>query len=377
MMKNIKEYIERTAEETKELLFELCAIPSPSGNEGARAEFCRDWFFKNGAKQAFIDSALNVVLPIGCDGDKPIIVIMAHTDTVFPDLEPFSVTVDGDIASCPGIGDDTASLSVMMILARYFNEHADTDKYGLMFVCDSGEEGLGNLKGVRKIVSDYGDRIACLISIDGTAKTICNLAVGSTRYKIVFKTEGGHSFANFGNKNAIAEMSAFINKLYQIEVPREGESRTTYNVGIVCGGTSVNTIAQHAEMMYEYRSDSAACLAEMKNRFELVLSEAKQNGTDIEVEIVGERPCMGEVDREQLSALSEMCADAYEAAFGFRPVFSSGSTDCNIPLSRGIPSVSIGGYIGRGAHTREEWVSLSSLKLSAEAVATVILNILE
>ena len=377
MMKNLKEYIENTTEETKQLLFSLCSIPAPSGKEEVRAEFCCDWFHKNGAPKAFIDSALNVILPIGCNDGKPLIVVMAHTDTVFPDLEPFSVSVDGDIARCPGIGDDTASLSVMMILARYFNEYADTSKYGLMFVCDSGEEGLGNLKGVRKIVSDYGDRIAYLISIDGTVNSICNLAVGSTRYRLVFKTEGGHSFANFGNKNAIAEMSDFIHNLYQIEVPQEGDSHTTYNVGIVSGGTSVNTIAQCAEMLYEYRSDSAVCLAEMKKRFEYLLSSAKENGTDIEVEIIGERPCMGDVDREQLNDLSEISADAYESVFNFRPAFSSGSTDCNIPLSCGIPSVSIGGYVGGRAHTREEWISLSSLKLSAEAISKVILNILE
>ena len=360
--KNLKEYLDTSKKELTDLLFTLCAIPAPSGMEEKRAEFCRDWFHKNGGENAYIDPALNVVLPLGCDGDRPIICFMAHTDTVFPDLEPFEVKQDGDIVSCPGVGDDTACLASLMIVARYFIKNYTPEKYGLLFVCNSCEEGLGNLKGSRKIAEDFGDRLECLISIDGTSASVCNRAVGSTRYRIKIKTEGGHSFANFGNNNAITVASALITRLYSVVVPDIEDTKTTYNVGMISGGTSVNTIAEDAEFLYEYRSDSAECLEIMKDIFDGIIAEFRDYGFSVDVEILGQRPGMGPVDAEKELALSELCAEAISLAHGGREVpFRSGSTDCNIPLSMGIPSACFGCYTGEGAHTREEWISLSSI----------------
>ncbi|MBR6558275.1 MAG: M20/M25/M40 family metallo-hydrolase [Clostridia bacterium] len=374
--KDFKEYLDNSKKELTDLLFTLCAIPAPSGMEEKRAEFCRDWFKKNGGESAYIDDALNVVLPLGCDNDKPIICFMAHTDTVFPDLEPFEVKQDGDTVSCPGVGDDTACLVSLMIVARYFIKNYVGGKYGLLFVCNSCEEGLGNLKGSRKIAEDFGDRLHSFISIDGTSRSVCNRAVGSTRYKIKIKTEGGHSFSDFGNANAITVAAALITRLYQVEIPEIEDTRTTYNVGVISGGTSVNTIAEDAEFMYEYRSDSAEGLLAMEKIFDGIIEEFRRYGFDIDVDILGQRPGMGPVDPEKELELSSLCAEAIKTACGYEEVpFRSGSTDCNIPLSMGIPAACFGSYLGGGAHTRDEWISLSSIYPGTEAVALVVSNL--
>ena len=376
--KDFKDYLDSSKDELTELLFTLCKIPAPSGMEEKRAEFCRDWFHKNGGEAAYIDDALNVVLPLCCEGERPIICFMAHTDTVFPDIEPFEVKQEGDIVFCPGVGDDTACLASLMIVARYFIKNYTPKKYGLLFVCNSCEEGLGNLKGTRKIAEDFGDRLECLISIDGTSEAVCNRAVGSTRYKIKIKTEGGHSFSDFGNDNAIAVASALIARLYSIEVPDIENTKTTYNVGMISGGTSVNTIAEDAEFLYEYRSDSSECLDIMKGVFDGIISEFRGYGFDIETKILGQRPGMGPVDPVAELELSELCADAIEMACGGERVpFRSGSTDCNIPLSLGIPAACFGSYIGGGAHTRDEWISLKSIYPGTEAVAFLISALIE
>lgn len=170
----------------------------------------------------------------------------------------------------------------------------------------------------------------------------------------------GLRYQNFGNHNAIKELSSLITKLYEIEVPKNG--RTTYNVGTINGGTSVNTIPQYAEMLYEIRSDEEDNLRYMKTNFYEVIEKFKEKGTDIRVETVGERPCMGKVDDIYQTQLTNRAIAATRKHFLIEPNVESGSTDCNIPLSMGIPSITAGCFLGNGAHTREEYVQLDSLR---------------
>ena len=157
-MKTVKEYAKERYGELLSLLKELCLIPAPSHHEEKRAEFCKEWFLKNGMKGAYIDDALNVIYPYGIEGKDALTVLVAHTDTVFPDTEPMPYVDDGEKIWCPGVGDDTASLAVMMLVARYFHEN-EIDAGGVLFVCNSCEEGLGNLKGTRQIFRDFEGRI--------------------------------------------------------------------------------------------------------------------------------------------------------------------------------------------------------------------------
>ena len=261
----------------------------------------------------------------------------------------------------PGVGDDTTSVSVLLHTAKYFIENDIKPKNGVMFVCNSCEEGLGNLKGTKQIFKDFEGRISRFISYDGNFCAIADRCVGSHRYQVEIYTEGGHSYGAFGNKNAIAELSRAITKIYEIEVPVIGNSKTTYNVGEIIGGTSVNTIAQNAAMLCEYRSDNKDCLDIMKGRFESIFQELSKCGVELSIELVGDRPCMGEVDTVELAKLTGICKNIIEETTGIEVTTHSSSTDCNVPLSLGIPAVCVGVYSGGGAHTREEWVDKSSV----------------
>lgn len=363
----MKDFIEKNYEDLLQLIRELCKIPAPSGNEEKRAEFCLQWLRSIGAESSYIDEALNVVFPYNCDSSRNITVFVAHTDTVFPDTEPMPFSEDGEKMYCPGVSDDTAGAAVLMMTAKYLVERRIIPKEGFLFVLNSGEEGLGNLKGTRQIMSDYEGRVKQFISFDSfSLEKLHDVCVGSHRYEVEVKCEGGHSFNKFGAKNAIAELSKIIAEIYSIEVPKIGNSTTTYNVGTIEGGTSVNTISQSARMLCEYRSDNSECLDIMKKCFEEIFSKANSQDALVSVKTVGERPCEKGVDADRKAYLKDLCKSISEKVSGRKVEFVSASTDCNVPLSMGIPSICISVCDGEGAHTREEWVDKISLKKGLE-----------
>ena len=372
-MEELKAYIQETLPELKELIIELCGIPAPSHHEEKRAEFCRDWLLRNGAspEQVRIDEALNVVCEVPGETEE-VIVFMAHTDTVFPDREPMPYHEENGRMLCPGIGDDTANLAVLLMLARYVLTRGLRSRYTVVFAANSCEEGLGNLKGSFQLMKDYGSRTVEVVSFDGYYSGVANDAVGSTRYEVTVRTEGGHSFGNFGNRNAIHQLSRIINDLYGIEVPTR--ARTTYNVGVIHGGTSVNTIAQDASMLYEYRSEDLGCQEEMRRKFEAIVEQHRADGLEVEVRVLGNRPCAGEIDRERQQALTEEVTALISRYSGEEPVVSASSTDCNVPLSMGINAICFGVCLGGGAHTREEWIDEASLPVGYAMAGEFLLN---
>ena len=350
-------YIESHAPEALQLLIDLAQIPAPSNHEQQRAAFCLEWLHSKGAESAYIDEALNVVYPIGDTGNNDLMVFMAHSDVVFPDTTPLPLKIENGRIYCPGVGDDTANAVALLTVAGYIAEnHLAPKNCGILLVINSGEEGLGNLKGCRTIMEDFGPRVKEFITFDGNASAIVTKAVGSRRYRVTVTTQGGHSYARFGAPNAIAQLSNLISRLYEIKVPSIG--KTTYNVGTISGGTSVNTIAQSAEMLYEFRSDEREGLAIMQDHFDRILADFRASGVQIETELVGDRPCGLDVGNK---ALAERAADAVREYYGLSPAFTSGSTDCNVPLSMGISAICPGCIMGAGAHTREECVQLDSL----------------
>lgn len=359
-------------EELLELIKTLCKIPAPLNGEQNRAEFCKNWFIENGAEDVYIDDVHNVILPINCRGNNNLNIFMAHTDTVFPDVEPMVAKEENGRLYCPGVGDDTANLAILMMIARYVLKNNLIPDTGCIFVCNSGEEGLGNLKGAKAVMNRYKGKVKELISFDGTSKGCCNHAVGSIRYRVEIKTEGGHSYANFGNKNAIYYLSSLINHLYTVEIPRNG--KTTLNVGEITGGTSVNTIAQQAEMLFEFRSDTKEHLESMMIFFDEAVKAYRDMGLEVNVEILGLRPCMGDVDIYAQKKIEEKVAAIFKKYTGEKPSFRPGSTDCNISFSMGIPGCSVGGFIGAGAHTRQEWIDIESLKNGSLALTAMVLD---
>ncbi len=368
-------YIENSVDEAKALLEQICRIPAPSNHEEKRAEFCRDWLLGIGAEGTYIDSALNVIFPMNCEGRDDITVFMAHTDVVFPDTDPLPYREDEKNIYSPGVGDDTVCLVMILMAVKYVLEKGLRPKNGMLFVANSGEEGLGNLKGTRQLMNDYAGRIREVYTFDGQYNALVTKCVGSHRYRVIFETEGGHSFGAFGNPSAIHAMSALICRLYACEVPQRENTKTTYNVGIVEGGTSVNTIAQRAEMMYEYRSDDKDCLDRMKNFFFSEIERAQASGkARITVETIGIRPCGGDVDEDALQAMIARCVQICEKYSGIPCKTTSGSTDCNIPMSLGIPAVCPGVYRGGGSHTREEWLEKDSIPVGMKIAFELILG---
>lgn len=364
-------YIQENQPLLRQLIKELCAIPAPSHQEYARAAYVKAWLEAHGAEGVYIDEVRNVIWPIGVTEDNDITVFMAHTDTVFPDLEPMPFREETDRWYCPGITDDTAQLAVLLVSALYYRQRQP--KHGLLIVANACEEGLGNLKGSRAIVERYGHRMQALFTVDGTNfREAVSRAVGSHRYQITAKTQGGHSFGNFGRANAIHALARLITALYEQPVPAEPDSKTTFNVGTISGGTSVNTIAQEANMLYEYRSDSKVCLETMEAQFRQAVAQMQSAEVTLEVEKIGDRPCAGAVDPEKQQALLELVGTAIRQVTGEEPVFRSGSTDCNAALGAGIPAVCFGGCIGGGCHTREEYLEIDSLEQGCRLAMTVL-----
>jgi len=369
-MLSLSDFANSKVEELLSLTYKLCTIPAPSNHEENRATFCLDFFQKAGFENAYIDSALNCIAPYH-DYVEKLLVITAHTDTVFPDTEPFNVKIEDDKAYCPAIGDDTVNLAALMLLAEFFIQNQPRTEYGILFVANSGEEGLGNLKGTRKLLETYKDRIVNFISLDGGPTGICNSAVGSKRYKISINTEGGHSFGAFGNRNAIERMSRLIQNLYSITPPHFDDIKTTYNVGSIVGGTSVNTIASHAEILYEYRSESRECLEFMEKAFIDVINTIRPDCQELKIELLGERPCIGIIDQEKESELIKRASLPIREIYNQEPSLYAGSTDCNIPLSLGIPSICFG--IGtNGAHTYGEYINIKSVPNAFLLIARVL-----
>ena len=372
LTKEIASYMEEHRQEAYELVLELAQIPAPSNQEEKRAEFCRNWLTQQGAEGVYVDEALNVIYPVGCEGDGDLVVFMAHSDVVFPDTETLPLRVEEGKIFCPGIGDDTANVVALLMAAKYIARNKRKPKdCGVLLVVNSGEEGLRNLKGSRKILEDFGSRIREFVTLDGTQEGGVSRAVGSRRYLVEVDTEGGHSYGAFGNRNAIAYLASLIHTLYDIKVPEKG--KTTYNVGTISGGTSVNTIAQHAEMLYEFRSDEREALEIMEQHFTAAIDYYRTKGITVTVTLVGDRPCAGNVSREKLEEMMNRANGAAQRHYGHGFNFGAGSTDCNIPLAMGIPAICVGCYRGRGAHTRQEYVEIDSLLPGLKFASDLIL----
>ncbi len=371
---DLNRFSQEKYEEILKLLRELCVIPAPSYFEDERAAYVLKYLKDCGIENAYIDEAKNVICTLGKPSDK-IIVFMAHTDTVFPMETPLDYVDDGEKIHCPGVGDDTASLAVMLVCIKYMVQQGIVPERTLMFVANSCEEGLGNLNGCRLIFKDFGDKVEYLYSFDSLADDVTNQSVGSHRYKITAITEGGHSFGAFGNRNAINVLAGIISRIYEIEVPKAANSTTTYNVGTIEGGTSVNTIAQNASMLCEYRSNNVDCLSIMEEKFKKIFEDAKEKCLELKVELVGDRPCMSnDMDFDTLQTIVDRAIDIQSRHFCVEVTATPESTDCNIPHSMGIPAVALAVYNGGGTHTREEWIYKESLKPGLRVAMELILT---
>ncbi len=368
---------------TVEDIITLTQIAAPSFKEETRAQAFRAMAEAHGLKNVEIDAEGNVTGMRPGIGNGPLICIAAHLDTVFPAGTELTVRREGTRLFAPGVGDDTRSLAVLLAWLRAMDAANVRTRADVLFVADVGEEGPGDLRGMRHLFQrgPYKDRISAFITVDSPdMEHIAVGGVGSKRYRVTFKGPGGHSYGAFGLVNPMFAMADAITRLGRITVP--ANPKTTYSASVTGGGTSINSIPNSVWTDFDLRSEAPDELARLEAAFLDLIDKAiaTENATrstragTITAEIVkiGDRPA-GRTDTD--TELVQL-AHASISAHGFRPSFEFSSTDANIPMSLGIPAIKIGsgGTGGRG-HSLEEWIDVApepSLRGMAAGLATVM-----
>jgi acetylornithine deacetylase/succinyl-diaminopimelate desuccinylase-like protein len=337
----------------------LSEIPAPPFREAARGEEMRRLFQQAGLRNVRVDKVGNVLGDRPGGASRPHVVIAAHLDTVFPEGTNVTVRRDGAVLYGPGIGDDSRGLAVLVAVARALNQANVQTPGSITFVADVGEEGLGDLRGVKALFDDtLKGTVDRFVTIDGTGMSIAHAFVGSRRYRVTYKGPGGHSFADFGMPNPASALGRAIAKIAQFQVP--ADPQTTFNVGRVGGGTSVNAIPVDAWMEVDLRSVDRAALAALDGRLnqalEAALAEERARwGTGARLtmtkEVVGDRPA----GATPAGSVVVQAAIAATRAVGAVPLSTVSSSDANYPTSLGIPAVQIGGGgAGANAHAPGE-----------------------
>jgi len=315
-------------------------------------------------------------------GGKGLLVVNAHLDTVFPEGTDVKVKRQGTRLSAPGVGDDTRGLALLLSLVRAMDAAKIDTASDILFVGNVGEEGEGDLRGIKYLLQKgkYKGHVTQMIAIDGgDVNSVTTGGVGSKRYRVVFTGPGGHSYGAFGLVNPAFAMGDAIARFSRLSVP--SKPKTTFNVGVVRGGTSINSIPAEVSMDIDMRSESCAELVKVDAAFLAVVRAAvdaenkarstKEGPVKGEPRVVGERPC-GETP---VSSPIVQAADATIRSFGMTPSFSISSTDANVPMSMGIPAITIGrGGPGGRQHSPDEWTDVSpATNVRNEQVALAII----
>lgn len=327
----------------------ICEVPAPTGHEQERAQLVASLWRERGYTPE-IDAIGNVYVRRGKRRHGQVLMLLAHTDTVFPQTTPISVKRQGDILRGPGIGDNSVNVAAMISALDVLDELGKETDADIIAVADVGEEGLGNLLGAHTAVERYREQLGAVIAIDGSLGKITHVAVGSKRWRITVRGPGGHSYGAFGTPSAIHGLGRIIAAIADLEVPQQ--PKTTYNIGIIEGGTSVNTIAPHATALLDLRSADIASLDRLADEVRTIVEQRAGPGLQTEIEILGERPA-GE--RSQADPLVQLTAEAL-TWLGMEPKYGAASTDANIPISLNIPAICIGITQVKGAHTLEEFL---------------------
>jgi|TARA_X000000950_G_scaffold286029_1_gene393694 tripeptide aminopeptidase len=362
-VKKAFKYILDVEDKTNKNLIELTEIEAPPFKEEKRAMEFSERLKLAGIEKVWIDSIGNVIGFLeGSIGNKNI-AIDAHLDTVFPEGTDVQVRIKNDTLFAPGIGDDTRGLAMILTIAETIIKSDIKPVDNILFIGTVGEEGLGDLRGVRYLFKNNEPKIDSWIAIDGgSIGRVNNQALGSYRYEVVFDGPGGHSWGAFGLVNPHHALGAGIkNFVEKADIYTDNGPKTSYNVGIISGGTSINSIPFKSSMQIDIRSIDPNRLNDMEeilfNSMNKALDEQnaiKRSGPDLKLTInkIGNRPS-GKVDESVPLIQKTIAATQY---MGVEPRLTIGSTDSNIPISLGLPAVTIGrGGVGGGAHSLDEW----------------------
>ena len=377
-------FIERDQPRFVKELIELTEIPAPPFKEARRATAYLEMLRQSGLSDVEMDQEGNVMGLRKGAGGSGIVAVVAHLDTVFPEGTDVTVKREGPKLIAPGVGDNTRGAALMLAVIRAMNAARFQTTDDILFVGNVGEEGEGDLRGVKFLMQKgkYKDRINEFIAIDGGEQgNITHGGVGSRRYRVTFKGPGGHSYGAFGLVNPAYAMGNAIAKFSRIQVPKQ--PKTTYNVGLVSGGTSVNSIPFEMAMVIDMRSTDCGELKKLDEQFLGIVREAveeenaarstREGKISADPKLIGDRPC-GET---ALTSPIVQTTTAVVKAFGLTPSYGISSTDSNLPMSLGIPAVTIGRGPGGRAHSLDEWtvVDPKGDVQSVQVAMTIILAV--
>jgi acetylornithine deacetylase/succinyl-diaminopimelate desuccinylase-like protein len=363
---------------------ELCEVPAPPFGEAARAEAFRSKLKGYGLEGASIDAEGNCVALRRGRAERPLLVVSAHLDTVFPEGTDCPVTLDASgRMRAPGVADDGCGLAALLALARALGECGIETEGSLLFVGTVGEEGEGDLRGVRHLLTagEWAGRADAFISIDGPGlERITHAALASRRYRVTCRGAGGHSWGDFGVPNPVHALGRAVARLAAYPAPKR--PRTTFNVGRIEGGSGVNVIPREAHMDVDLRSESGAELGRLDAFFRRAAREAAEDETsarrpgapplELEVKLIGDRP--GGVTPPE-HPLVRLAAEATRVV-GSRPYLDCSTTDSNIAISRGLPAVTIGaGGSSGNTHTLDEWYDPTARDLGLKRALLVALGV--
>jgi acetylornithine deacetylase/succinyl-diaminopimelate desuccinylase-like protein len=348
-------HVENTLEEMVAENIRICEIPAPSYQEKERAEYIARRFREEGLKDVRVDEVYNVYGRIAGAGGKTAM-LAGHSDTVFPLGTDVTVRREGDILRAPGVRDNSTGVAALVTFARVVRELDLTPPGDVILVATSCEEGLGDLRGMKAAMAELKDEVDYVIGVDGSLGGLVHEGICSRRLKVTATTGGGHSWGNFGVPSAIHALGSMIHGISGIKLPEE--PRTSYNVGVISGGTSINTIAGRAEMLIDMRSVDATALAALEAEVREIIDREKANHqVEVAIEVVGDRPG-GSIPADH--PLVQMVRGVMEAV-GLEVESRASSTDANIPLSIGIPAVCIGITDGVGAHRMDEYLYIAPM----------------
>jgi acetylornithine deacetylase/succinyl-diaminopimelate desuccinylase-like protein len=362
-VKNAFRFFEEKSEAITEAQIRICSIPAGPFSEEERAEYLRQQFLDLGLAEVEIDDEGNCLGLFKGFANHPLMVVSAHLDTVFSEDTDFTIKKVGQRLLAPGISDDGCGLAALLAISEAL-VRTKTKTYGsILFVGTVGEEGEGNLRGVRHLLTKgkYSKQIDSFLSFDGPGiDRITNQALGSRRYRVKLSGPGGHSWGDFGVPNPVHALGNAISRLASYPLPKT--PRTTFNVGKILGGTSVNSIPAEASMDVDLRSADEVELQRLDAYFRRVVHEAVERENSLKrpgdaalilnLDLVGERPS-GQTSPD--SPLVELAREATRV-FGMEAQLDQSSTDSNVPISLGIPAITIGAGGSSGcSHTLDEW----------------------
>ena len=383
----------RLEERVIELAIQIQQIPAPTFQESRRAEFVRELFERERLQDVSVDEVGNVygrwstdnrpwsIVHSPSSSPKPLIV-SAHLDTVFPAETDLRVRREADKVFGPGIGDNSLGVAALfgLLWGLQPSPPAPLPKgegsRDVWFVANVCEEGLGDLRGMKAVVDRFGADVQAYLILEGMALgSVYHRAIGVKRYRITAKTAGGHSWSDYGSPSAIHELSKLVVELTSMKLP--GSPRTTMNVGKISGGTSINVIASEAALELDLRSEGEESLAELVSQVEKKIARANtlkrtsQAGVTFEAEVIGQRPA-GEISADH--PLIQLAQESIREQ-GLEPTLTSGSTDANIPLSKGYPALVLGITSGGGAHTTNEFINLKPIEKGLEQLINFVRSI--